>query len=288
MAGAGHELLALGVSEQSRAIASPSEETAMSLFDRSRAVVFESVGSIGSRRAFSEQRFQVATKVRASALVRIRYEAEQPAPSLRLRAAGVLTLRGPQARIRFRHGAGGEIDESVEPDVVDTVLVPAGTTLPVNEPSICRRDFAPPLVWISFVDFSGTTLSPPVCVGRPTGESLHVEPLFEFPVLATVWLAARSVSRQGPTIDLTGELQFRDGCAMRITLGQECDRFGSPERTCKAFDVEVVARGGTLPVPPRRVSAPVRGAPFVSLEVRDWDGRGAGREIPVGWLTPLN
>jgi len=260
----------------------------MSLMDRSRAAVFESTGGIGSRRAFSEQRFQVPAKLRASALVRVRYEPQQPGPSLRLRAAGVLTLRGPQARIRFRQGSCGEIDESVEPDVVDAVLVPAGETIPLNEPSISRRDTDSPLVWISFVDSSGTTLASPICVGRPSVESRHVEMLFELPVMATVWLAARTISRHGPTLDLTGELQFRDGCAMRVALGWECNRFGCPERTSESYDVPVAGRGEVYPVPPRRVSAPVRGAPLVSLEVRDWDGRGSGREIPVGWLTPLN
>lgn len=256
--------------------------------DWSRAAVFETGSSLGSRRAFSEQRLQSATKLRASALVRVRCEPQQPGPSPRLRAAGVLTLRGPQARVRFRHGSYGEVDESIEPDVVDTVLLPVGTTLPVNEPPIQLRNGAPPMVWISFVDFSGKALSSPICVGRPTGETLHVEPLFELPVQATVWLAARRVSRHGPTLDLTGELQFLEGCAMRVALAGECDPFGSPERILETHDVEVAARGGTLAVPPRRVSAPVRGAPFVSLEVRDWDGRQNGREIPVGWLTPLS
>lgn len=260
----------------------------MSLLDRSRAAVFESAENFGSRRAFSEQRLQVAAKVRASALVRVRYDANEPGPGPRLRVAGVLTLRGPQARIRFRQGLLGGMDEPDAPEVVDTPLVPAGATIPLQEPSIGRRDSASPLVWISFVDSAGTPLSSPICIGRPSVESLHIEPLFELPVLATVWLAARGMSRHDATLDLTGELTFRDGCAMRVAMAQECNRFGSPERTIESFEVLVAARGGAFPAAPSRVTAPVRGAAFVSLEMLDWDGRSAGREIPVGRLTPLN
>lgn len=261
----------------------------MSLIDRSHAAVFESLPGLGSRHAFSEQRFSVAARARASALVRVQGEAQPAVPDVRIRFGGVLSLRGPQARVQFRQGSCGEIDESAEPDIVDTQLLPAGTSLPLNEsPTAIHRTFPPAvLVWISFVDCSGAPLSAPICIGRAGRDPLHVEPLFELPVLATLWLTARCLSKQGPILDLTGELQIRDGIVMRVAFASGCNRFGTPFQAGETVDVQVVARGGSLPIPPRRVSAPVRGTPLVSLEVRDWDGRRAGVEMPVGWITRL-
>jgi hypothetical protein len=258
----------------------------MSLIDRSHAAVFESPNRIGARHAFSEQRYQVTAKARASALVRISCESLPPGAGCRIHVAGVMNLRGPQARIRFRQGVSGEIDDSVEPDVLDTQLLPAGTTLPLEGPPISRLESVSPLVWISFVDAGETSLSAPICIGRASRDPLHIEPLFEIPVLATVWLTARRLSRHGPILELSGELVFRDGIVMRVALAPDCNRFGTPARSSETFDLHVAARGASLAVAPRRVSAAVRGTPLVSLELRDWDGRPGG-EIPVGWLTRL-
>ncbi len=258
----------------------------MSLIDRSHAAVFESPNRIGARHAFSEQRYQVTAKARATALVRISCETLAPGSGCRLHVAGVMNLRGPQARIRFRQGASGEIDESVEPDVLDSQLLPAGTTLPLVSAPISRLESVSPLVWISFVDAGETPLSSPICVGRASRDPLHIEPLFEIPVLATVWLTARRLSRHGPILELSGELAFRDGIVMRIALAPDCNRFGTPAQGSETFDLHVAARGSSLAIPPRRVSAAVRGTPLVSLGLRDWDGQ-QGSEISVGWLTRL-
>lgn len=261
----------------------------MTLTDRSRAEVFEAPAGEVSRHAFSEQRIQVAARVRASALVRVRRETRPPSNAAVLHLGGVLTLRGPQARIRFRHGAGGENDDSLEPDVVDTPLLPPGTTLPLVEPSrlACRALTPGTLAWISFVDADDSPLASPICIDTSGRGPLHIEPLFEFPATVTAWLIARRLSRQGPIMDLAGELRFPDGIVMRVALAADCNRFGNPSPASETFDVEVAARGGSIAVPRRRVSTLVRGKPLVSIEVRDWDGRRHGLERSVGWLTPL-
>jgi len=257
----------------------------MFLFGQSNTAVFTAPTPFSERRAFSEQRFQLAARVRASALVRVSCERQDQQPGQRLFVRGHVTLRGPQARLRFRQGSNGEVDERYEPDVVDSALLPAGSMLDVEPPQLPRRGGEFPLAWISFVDSAGTTLSPPICVGRARREPLHVEPLFEIPVFVTLWLSARRQLLKGVVLELAGELVFRDGLVLRTSIAPGCGSFGEPVIDGEYFDTPIAERGASLPLAQHRLPAPGRGRPLVSLQMQDWNGGAAGPELHVGWLS---
>lgn len=259
----------------------------MTLLGRTNSAVFRAPSAISDRRAFSEQRMQGVARLRASTFVRVQYLVNQPGPGYKLRVSGLVSLKGPHARLRFSQGDGAVVDESVEPEVHNTPLLAGSTSFSIPERVLSRSGEASPLVWISFVDHENAPLSSPICIGHAGHDPLHVEPCFEIPVDATLWLTARGLQRSGPLLDVSGELVLREGIVMRIALAPSSNRFGTPALPCEAFDVVVAARGTTLAASRQRVSANTGGHPFVSLALRDWDGRDAGGEMPVGWVIEL-
>jgi hypothetical protein len=259
----------------------------MSLLGRTSTAVFRAPSPISERQAFSEQRVQGVARLRASTFVRAQYLSRGSGPGYRLRVSGLVSLKGPQARLRFRPGDGAEVDESVEPEVLNTPLLAVGASFSIPERVLNRPGETSPLVWISFVDHENAPLTSPICIGHAGSDSRHVDPYFELPAVATLWLTPRRMLRSGPQLEMSGELVLRDGIVMRIALAQSSNRFGTPALPCEGFDVVVAARGARLAITRRRVSAVVRGHPFVSLALRDWDGSDAGGEMPVGWIIEL-
>ncbi len=257
----------------------------MNPFGRTNTAVFMSPDSIGSRQGFSERRLKGIVNARANSVVRLQHVPGNRSAGPQLRVTGVLSVRGPQARLTFRRGNQGRIDSSIPPLAEDRELLPAGTAFPVREVLVPCRDAEPPVVWVAFMDHEQAVLSSPVCVGRVRREATHVDPLFELPALANTWLSARRNLRTEAELHLSGELVIPGGIVLRLTLASGRQRNGDPGGPLVNFDLTVVARGASVPFAEHSVSPAVRDRPFVSMTLRDWGGRDVGVEEPVGWLS---
>jgi hypothetical protein len=257
------------------------------LLGRSNPAVFLSTALQGQRKAYSEHRTQVATRVRVRATVRVQTLPSSLDGVSQLKVDATLFLQGPRARLLFRSGTPGSPLPRSAPAVTDCPLLPPGSALPIMNRMIpIRRDLVP-LVWVSFHDSRRRVLSSPICAGHPQRESLFLDPVFDVPAVATTWLTARRLDRRGPVLGLDSEMTLSDGIFMRVLLASSCSILGTPGEGSEATDLEVAAPGAMIDCPSQTVTPEVRGFPLVSMLFRDWSGSDAGSELTVGWFTRL-
>lgn len=255
---------------------------------RSPRAVFRPAHPVEGRLAFSEQRLQAPAQARGSAVIRVRADSEDRERTWKIHVGGFVMLRAPLARLSFASGEDGRPEAGGEPERSDVPLLPPATVVTIPDRVATRHGPEPPNAWISLVDSEGAQISPPVCVGRPSRRSLHLDPLFEIPVLVTLWLSACASGRGRSAVGLSGEIAARRAVVLRVALAPESNRFGLPGDAAEAFDIVALAPDARLAIPGRQVPAGAGGFPFVSVAMHHWDGRPSGGAVPVGRLTPLD
>ena len=256
---------------------------------KSSATVFVPESSEGTHIAHSHRLLESATRVRIRGTVSMRpmSRTDEPVPGVSLR--GSLYLKGPYAGVRFRKGRGGRPDTGSAPVEVGGHLLPSGPRVAIPEYRLISRSATAPFLWVGFMNARREPLAVSCCLGRCDSEVSWIQPTFDVPARLTAWLHARALNdRQGPVIDLSGELLIPDGVFMHVRMATDCDRRGEPEGIAQGLDIMVITPGATIDVPERKVSPGNVGGPWVSVAVRDHEHAGSLDEIAVGRCIRLD
>jgi len=254
---------------------------------RSSEAVFLPPLSHGSRQAHSEFRVRDATCARVRAWIDIRPAQPDRGPGGRWIIGGSLSLSGPSARLFFRSIGIGEGQGGVEPVVAERPLLPENASVRLEERMVHSRRVRAPYLWVSFVSARRRNLAGPIGAGRLGTDEITVEPVFEVPIVATTWLAARHAGRGGAALGLSGELVILHGIVMQLVMAPTDPHSAENGEAPDIETIEVVPPRFSIEFEPQTVVPGVNGRPFVSVALRDWRGDWAGEENTVGWLARL-
>ena len=117
---------------------------------------------------------------------------------------------------------------------------------------------------------------------------MRIEPTFDCPAQLTAWLTACDVDdRQGPVIDLCGELQVPQGIFLQVRLAEATDSRGEPAGDVETVETPVLPPGTAVRIPQRLVTPGIGGNPWVSIALHS-ESAGAEDEIQVGRCVRLD